>query len=418
MPSVKEIYEKITDVTIDADTINLNTDTVESLLSTVQADVALVKADIANGVLSDVRDGTGNAITSSARGSQRALSVQIVDGSGNQVTTFGSSSVSVSNFPATQPVSGTFWPATQPVSGSVSVTDNGGSLTVDGSITATQSTASSLKAQAQLLNAAGTVVEYATTGSAGTPATDVVSVQGVAGGTAIPVSLASVPSHPVTGTFWPATQPVTDNGGSLTVDGTVTSRLADGAGNNLTSVARGSERALSVQIVDASGAQVTTFGGGGGGTVTATQTTPSALKAQAQILDATGSQMSFANAGIAGTPSVDVLTVQGSTSGTPIPVRLSQPLTGTNANTYSFNYTYSTTLAVADANRKALTIFNEGSGYLYIKTQAYGGDTVSSSNYQRRMAAGEYWEVPTAQITLLHLGIIAGSGVARITTVT
>ena len=377
MPSVKEIYKKINDVTIDADTINLNTDTVESLLSTVQADVALVKADIANGVLSDVRDGAGNALTSATRGSQRALSVQVVDGSGNQITSFGGASV-----------------------------------------TATQSTAASLKAQAQLLNAAGTVVEYATTGSAGTPATDVVSVQGVAGGTAIPVSLASVPSHPVTGTFWPATQPVTDNGGSLTVDGTVTSRLADGAGNNLTSVARGSERALSVQIVDASGAQVTTFGGGGGGTVTATQTTPSALKAQAQILDATGSQMSFANAGIAGTPSVDVLTVQGSTSGTPIPVRLSQPLTGTNANTYSFNYTYSTTLAVADANRKALTIFNEGSGYLYIKTQAYGGDTVSSSNYQRRMAAGEYWEVPTAQITLLHLGIIAGSGVARITTVT
>jgi hypothetical protein len=152
MPSVKEIYEKITDVTIDADSINLNTDTVESLLSTVQADIALVKTDIANGVLSDLRDGTGNAITSSARGSQRALSVQIVDGSGNQVTTFGSASV-----------------------------------------TATQSTASSLKAQAQLLNTAGTVVEYATTGSAGTPATDVVSVQGVAGGTAINV-------YPVQGT--------------------------------------------------------------------------------------------------------------------------------------------------------------------------------------------------------------------------
>jgi len=123
MPSVKEIYSRISDVTIDAETINLNTDTVESLLSTVQADVALVKADIANGVLSDLRDGTGNAITSSARGSQRALSVQIVDGSGNQVTTFGSSSVSVSNFPATQAVSGTIsvsnFPATQAISGTV-----------------------------------------------------------------------------------------------------------------------------------------------------------------------------------------------------------------------------------------------------------------------------------------------------------
>lgn len=107
MPSVKELYKKLSDVKIDANSINLNTDTLESLVSTTQADVALIKSDIANGVLSDVRDGSGNALTSSARGSQRALSVQIVDGSGNQVTSFGSSSVSVSNFPATQTISGT-----------------------------------------------------------------------------------------------------------------------------------------------------------------------------------------------------------------------------------------------------------------------------------------------------------------------
>jgi hypothetical protein len=71
------------------------------------------------------------------------------------------SSVSVSNFPATQavsiatmpstPVTGTFWQATQPVSGTVSV----------GNFPATQ-----------------------------------------------PVSIASMPSTPVTGTFWQATQPV------------------------------------------------------------------------------------------------------------------------------------------------------------------------------------------------------------------
>jgi hypothetical protein len=397
-------------------------------------------------VSSNIADGSGNAITSSARGSQRALSVQIVDGSGNQVSTFGSSSVSVSNFPATQPVSGT-----------VSVTDNGGSLTVDGSLTATQATAASLKAQAQLLNAAGSVVDYAMTGTAGTPATDVVSVQGVAGGTAIPVSLASVPSHPVTGTFWPATQPVsgsvsvsnfpatqpvslasvpshpvtgtfwqatqpvslasapvtpiTDNNGSLTVDGTVTSRLADGAGNNLTSVARGSERALSVQIVDASGAQVTTFGGGG--TVTATQTTPSALKAQAQILDATGSQMSFANAGIAGTPSVDVLTVQGSTSGTPLPVSIAQYPTGNSVNTSSFTSTSSSAFAGVDSNRKVLTVFNEGNGTLYIKP----GSAVSITDYQIRMASGDYWEVPAAQVGLQHFGVFASTGTARITSI-
>jgi hypothetical protein len=93
MPSIKELYSRLNDVKIDADSINLNTDGLESLLATTQADIALIKTDLANGVLSDVRDGTGNALTSSARGSQRALSVQIVDASGNQITSFGSATV-------------------------------------------------------------------------------------------------------------------------------------------------------------------------------------------------------------------------------------------------------------------------------------------------------------------------------------
>lgn len=40
-------------------------------------------------------------------------------------------------WPETQPVSGTFWQATQPVSGTVTVQDGGGSITVDGNVTAT-----------------------------------------------------------------------------------------------------------------------------------------------------------------------------------------------------------------------------------------------------------------------------------------
>ena len=48
-----------------------------------------------------------------------------------------SGSVSVSNFPATQAVTGTFWQTTQPVSGTVTIQDGGGSITVDGTVTAT-----------------------------------------------------------------------------------------------------------------------------------------------------------------------------------------------------------------------------------------------------------------------------------------
>jgi hypothetical protein len=75
---------------------------------------------------------------------------------------------------------------------------------------------------------------------------------------------------PVTGTFWQATQPVSIAAAiAATQSGTWSVRSLDGAGNALTSAARGSERALSVQVVDASGNQVTSFGGTGGGTVTA-----------------------------------------------------------------------------------------------------------------------------------------------------
>ena len=118
MPSVKEIYRKITDVTIDADTINLNTDDVESLLSTVQADIAEIKntgilnggtvpvsvdggsIDINSGFLSGLKDGDGNTF-----GIDRGFPVDVQ----NTVTVSGpvstypaqGSSISTSNFTST-----------------------------------------------------------------------------------------------------------------------------------------------------------------------------------------------------------------------------------------------------------------------------------------------------------------------------
>jgi hypothetical protein len=62
--------------------------------------------------------------------------VAVTDNNGS-LTVDGS--VSVSNFPATQAVTGTFWQATQPVSGTVTVQDGGGSITVDGTVLATVS---------------------------------------------------------------------------------------------------------------------------------------------------------------------------------------------------------------------------------------------------------------------------------------
>lgn len=187
--------------------------------------------------------------------------------------------------------------------GTFPITDGGGSITVDGTVgvsgsvavtgTFWQATQPVSAASLPLPSGAATAAKQPALGSAGTASADVLTVQGIASMTALkvdgsavtqPVSLASVPSHAVTnaGTFavqaaqsgtW-TVQPgntanttawlVTGTGGTFpaTQSGTWSVRAQDGSGNSLTSATRGSERALSVQIVDGSGTQVTTFGGG------------------------------------------------------------------------------------------------------------------------------------------------------------
>lgn len=56
---------------------------------------------------SRTQDGSGNGITSDARGGERPLSVQILDASGNQITTFGGAGGTASNFNALFPTAGT-----------------------------------------------------------------------------------------------------------------------------------------------------------------------------------------------------------------------------------------------------------------------------------------------------------------------
>lgn len=132
-----------------------------------------------------ILDANGNPLTSTAN----ALDVNIKSGVGLPV----SGTVAVSNFPATQPVSGSVavsnLPATQPVSA----------------------------AALPLPSGAATSAKQPALGTAGTPSADVVSVQGVAGGTPQPVSgtvaVSNFPvTQPVSGTVgvnnFPATQPV------------------------------------------------------------------------------------------------------------------------------------------------------------------------------------------------------------------
>lgn len=175
-----------------------------------------------------------------------------------------------------------------------------------------------------------------------------------------PVSLASAP-----------VTPVTDNGGSLTVDGSIT----------------------------------------------ATQATAASLKAQAQLLNAAGSVVDYAMTGTAGTPATDVVTVQGIGGGTSIPISgtvNTYPQQGTTATNTGFSSLSSDQLAPAVANRESLTVYNEGPGTLFVNV----GGSCSTTSYQVRLLAGDYWEAPQGQVSLQHSGIFGTSGMGRVTQVT
>lgn len=124
--------------------------------------------------------GTGTFAVSSTQLPTALVSDRLkVDGSG--VTQPVSGSISVSNFPATQAVTGTFWQATQPISGTVTANTGLSQPLTDTQLRATAVPVSGPLTDTQLR------------------------------ATAVPVS----------GTFWQSTQPVSDAGGSLTIDGLV-----------------------------------------------------------------------------------------------------------------------------------------------------------------------------------------------------
>lgn len=88
------------------------------------------------------------------------------------------------------------------------------------------------------------------------------------------------------------------------------------------------------------------------------------------------------------------------------------PLQGTAVSNTNFtSTTASTTLVSAVANREVLTVFNEGAGNLHISP----GATCTTVAYQVRLSAGDYWECPAGQLSLAHTAVFATAGTARVT---
>ena len=89
-------------------------------------------------------------------------------------------------------------------------------------------------------------------------------------------------------------------------------------------------------------------------------------------------------------------------------------LQGTAVTTSNFtSTTASTVLASFNATREVLTIFNEGAGNLHI----CAGATCTTIAYQVRLSAGDYYEVPNHQTTITHSAVFATAGTARVTEV-
>ena len=178
----------------------------------------------------------------------------------------------------------------------------------------------------------------------------------------------------------------------------------------------------------------------GSGSFTAAQATASSLKAQAQILDSAGALLTYGSTGVAGSPSSDVITVQGASAGTAVNTKVLNS-SGT-AVTYAETGTYgspsvdvlsvqnpqgvtatittftsttaSTSLVAAGSTRKALTVYNSGAGDLYISPTA----VCTTTNFQLKLSSGDFWECPSSQVLLSHTAVFSTAGTAYVTSLT
>lgn len=216
----------------------------------------------ATGTAAGAKDSTGVNMTFMKVNSANAL---VVDGSAVTQPVSLASSVAVTGtfWQATQPVSGTFWQATQPVSiatlpslaagaaviGAVTQsgtwtvqpgnTANTTAWKVDGSAVTQPVSNASLPLPA----GASTSAKQPALGTAGTPSTDVISIQGVASGTVLPIVL-----NDATASGSITTQNLNPTSGTATAGSTVALTGLQGAGSITIGVQGTYTGALTVQV--------------------------------------------------------------------------------------------------------------------------------------------------------------------------
>jgi hypothetical protein len=120
--------------------------------------------------------------------------------------------------------------------------------------------------------------------------------------------------------------------------------------------------------------------------------------------------------GTAGTPATGVVTIQGITGGTAIPVSgtLTIDKSSTGTLTSVAAATSSTTLLASNANRISATVWNDSTAKLYLSLNA----TSSVTAYTIQLFPGSYWELPIAYTGAISGIWAAANGNARVTELT
>jgi hypothetical protein len=244
---------------------------------------------------------------------------------------------------------------TQPVSGSVSITGTPSVTISSGTVTVTQATGTNLHTVIDSGTVAATqsgAWSVSGTGTAGTPATGVMTVQGNASGTPVPVSgtvTASNPSVSTTGSAPPGS--ATYVGGSVTTASpsyttgqiSALSLTLAGAlrvdGSGVTQPISGSVSITGTPAVTVSSGTVTVTQGTGSnlhtvvdsGSLIVTQATAANLNATVTgtvTANQGGAPWTFTGTGTTSSPAAGIVTIQGNASGVPIPI--SGSITATN----------------------------------------------------------------------------------------
>ncbi len=315
---------------------------------------------------------------------------------------------------------GSFEPVKVTPSGAltVEIDDGGGSITVDGTVAATQSGSWSVAVSGELPLPTGAATEHslALLGSNLSTVTNGSNIRvlglvdarqsgpftvgGTVGVSGTVLVDGSAKTQPVSGTVT-----VQDGGSSLTVDGTVAATQSGswtvGVGGTVTVDGSGVTQPVSGTVTATDG----------GGSLTVDGTVSAAQSGTWNIANVTGTVSLPTGAATETSLSAISATASGSNlrviESDPLPVRSSLAAVGSIAASAS-----SVILLAANANRRAFAVFNDSTATLYLKF----GATASTSSYTVQIDASGYYESgPVVYSGRLDAIWSSATGAARVT---